>query len=280
MEMDSLLSEIDLEKTRAKQESVEAEIHKKEMEKLRDDYESRLKTVGEEKRQILEKAREEGRLFIDEVFRELREARKDWRKSHKDYKKGEKEQAEVKQDEDRVKSRLEESLKKLKMMQTQLEKEKEEETQDTAPVFNEGDLVMIATMGQRGRIVQILDKDAAMVQVGSIKMEIPFINLEVVELDLRGQDEFVSGIRMKKALSISNRLDVRGMRVEEVFPILSKHIDDANLASLPSFQIVHGKGTGALRKGIQEFLKSHGGIRGFRDGDMHEGGWGVTVVEL
>ncbi|MCE1248493.1 MAG: endonuclease MutS2 [Firmicutes bacterium] len=279
MEMDSLLSEIDLEKTKAKQESEEAEARRKEMEKLREDYERRLKAVEEEKRQIIERTMEEGRQFIDEVFRELREARKDWRKSHKDFKKGEKEQSEVKQDEDKVRSKLEESLKRLKSMQVQQEQEREE-TEEKGPAYKDGDLVMIATMGQRGRIVQILDKDAAMVQVGSIKMEIPFINLEPVDLDLTGHDEFVSGIKMKKALSVSNRIDVRGMRVEEVFPILSKHIDDANLGNLASFQIVHGKGTGALRKGIHDYLRSHSGIKSFRDGELHEGGWGVTVVEL
>ncbi len=61
---------------------------------------------------------------------------------------------------------------------------------------------------------------------------------------------------------------------------VEKYLDDAQLASYPRVSIIHGKGTGALRQGVQDYLKKHRGVKTFRYGDMGEGGLGVTVVEL
>ncbi|HIP95743.1 MAG TPA: hypothetical protein EYH32_00825, partial [Anaerolineae bacterium] len=69
-------------------------------------------------------------------------------------------------------------------------------------------------------------------------------------------------------------------RVEEAIPHLDKHLDDAYLAGLPSVRIIHGKGTGALRRAVREQLEEHPLVASYHPGDQHEGGDGVTVAEL
>jgi DNA mismatch repair protein MutS2 len=75
-------------------------------------------------------------------------------------------------------------------------------------------------------------------------------------------------------------LHLRGMRVDEVLPELHKYLDDAYLAGLPYVRIVHGKGTGTLRQVVRETLAEHPLVASFRDGELNEGGAGVTVAKL
>ncbi len=274
--IEALLSEIDREKNIARKESEEAGTHKVEMEKLKDEYDLKLKDINRERQEVLDEARKEGQEFVDMVLGELRETRKEWRKSLKEYKKGGTDRDEVREKEASVKSVLDRTLKRLKLMQ----KKEVQEPVIEGPKFNEGDTVSILDMGKRGQIAQLLNNDTALVQLGNIKMEIPFIKLEKVSVDFSDQPEAIANLRYQKAVNISTRLDLRGSRAEEAIQLISKHIDDACLANLSGFEILHGKGTGALRKAIQEYLRSHRSVKSFRDGELHEGGWGVTVVNI
>jgi DNA mismatch repair protein MutS2 len=74
-------------------------------------------------------------------------------------------------------------------------------------------------------------------------------------------------------------LDLRGMRVEEALPDLTKYLDDAYLAALPYARIIHGKGTGALREAVRQALSEHPLVASFRPGELNEGGDGVTIVK-
>jgi DNA mismatch repair protein MutS2 len=79
---------------------------------------------------------------------------------------------------------------------------------------------------------------------------------------------------------VQRELDLRGMTADEAFPLIDKFIDDAVLAGLNRIDVIHGKGTGALRKKVSEFLSRHPCVRSFRLGEWNEGGVGATVVEL
>ena len=82
------------------------------------------------------------------------------------------------------------------------------------------------------------------------------------------------------ASSVKPEIDVRGMTVEEATEIIERQINEATMAGLESFRIVHGKGTGALRRGVQSYLRSLKTVASFRDGSFGEGDLGVTVVKL
>lgn len=83
-----------------------------------------------------------------------------------------------------------------------------------------------------------------------------------------------------KTFSVSLELDVRGDRLDEALAKVEKYLDDCLLAGYSRVSIIHGKGTGALGQGIQQYLRSHQAVKNFRYGHANEGGTGVTVVEL
>ena len=77
-----------------------------------------------------------------------------------------------------------------------------------------------------------------------------------------------------------SNFDLSGMMVDEAEVVLGKFIDDSIMAGLSQVLIIHGKGTGALRKGVHEYLKHHRNVAGFNFADMSEGGTGATLVTL
>ena len=87
-------------------------------------------------------------------------------------------------------------------------------------------------------------------------------------------------VSWQKAQEVSFEIDLRGMTVEEALTALDKHLDDALLAGLTQVRIIHGKGTGALRKAVSEYLRSDSRVAGSRLGEAGEGGAGVTVAKV
>lgn len=114
-----------------------------------------------------------------------------------------------------------------------------------------------------------------------MKINLPLASLVPVEEEAAETEKnrFAS-IAMTKAREISTELDLRGLTVEEAFMKVDSYLDDAKLAGMKTVVLIHGKGTGALRRGINEMLKKRSDIKSFRLGNIDEGGSGVTVVEL
>jgi DNA mismatch repair protein MutS2 len=83
-----------------------------------------------------------------------------------------------------------------------------------------------------------------------------------------------------KASSVHVECDLRGMMTDEGVAVLDKYLDDATLAGLPEVRIIHGKGTGAMRKAVHQYLKHSRYVRSYRLGNMGEGDSGVTVAQL
>ena len=81
-------------------------------------------------------------------------------------------------------------------------------------------------------------------------------------------------------MTVSSEINVIGLNVDEAIPLIDKYIDDCYIANLPTCRIVHGKGTGALRKGIHLFLKNAPQVKSYRLGTFGEGEMGVTIVEF
>ena len=85
---------------------------------------------------------------------------------------------------------------------------------------------------------------------------------------------------LQKTANIGREIDIRGMMVDEAELIIGKFLDDAVMAGLSQVLIIHGKGTGALRKGVQAYLKGHRNVLSYAFADITEGGTGATVVNL
>jgi len=145
--------------------------------------------------------------------------------------------------------------------------------------FRPGDEVKVLSYDQKGTILEKVSEDEWLVQVGIIKMNVKETDLEYIPSQKKIDPKPLTTVKGKD-YHVSLELDVRGERYEDALLKVEKYIDDAVLAGYPRVSIIHGKGTGALRKGVQELLKRHRSVKSMRLGEAGEGGSGVTIVEL
>ncbi|SEO81283.1 DNA mismatch repair protein MutS2 [Amphibacillus marinus] len=142
-----------------------------------------------------------------------------------------------------------------------------------------GDEVKLLTINQNGTIVEQIGKHDFQVQVGMMKMKVKKKDLQLVKRDDPIVKKPLATIK-GASYHVKTELDLRGERFEDALQALEKYIDDALLAGYPRVSIIHGKGTGALRKGVQEFAAKHRHIASATAGAMNEGGSGVTILEF
>lgn len=152
---------------------------------------------------------------------------------------------------------------------------------DTAHI-EVGDEVQIVHLNQRGKVLEITPSGAVTVQMGSLRMSTELKYLKKLEVKKKTEAPKPTGFHMVDVSrkGVKMELDLRGNTIEEGVLKVDKYLDDALVASLGQVYIIHGKGTGALREGVREFLKNHPHVKSYRYGQANEGGSGVTVVEL
>lgn len=145
-----------------------------------------------------------------------------------------------------------------------------------------GDTVLVREYGQQGVIKRVLKDDKFEVQMGILKMVLEGADLEKQTLSQTGDSDKstkrnVSTARATNRANASATLDLRGERYESAMSQLDRFIDNALLNNLQSVEIIHGKGTGAIRKGVQEYLRSHRSVKNFNFTGPDQG---ATYVEL
>lgn len=141
--------------------------------------------------------------------------------------------------------------------------------------------VFVTTLNQEGIVLSTPSSSSTvLVQVGSMKMNIPISNLAPSKISNKAVSGKVSTSSKIKEKNISSEINLIGYNVDEAIFVLDKYLDDAKLCSLPTVRIVHGKGSGALRNGIHKFLKTNKHVKSFRLGTFGEGEMGVTIVEI
>jgi DNA mismatch repair protein MutS2 len=150
-----------------------------------------------------------------------------------------------------------------------------------------GTSVYVPKLGGSGRVLSVpRDGEDVEVQVGAMRLFVCLRDLVVVEDGSSGAKErpaggvFIAPVTREKAATISSELDLRGLTVEEAIAEVDKYLDDACLAGLVKARIIHGKGTGALRQAVRDFVRTHPHVRGFEPGGPADGGDGVTVVAI
>ncbi len=142
-----------------------------------------------------------------------------------------------------------------------------------------GSEVYIPRINKSGSVISI-SQDDCIVQIGIIKSSFKFSELELTEKVISKEDKIRSIKREFKPVSISSEINVIGQNVDEACFAIDKYLDNCFLNGLMTVRIVHGKGTGKLRQGIQKYLQTHPHVKSFRLGTFGEGEMGVTVVEL
>ena len=150
---------------------------------------------------------------------------------------------------------------------------------------NKGDIVLVADINRDATVIDVKPAEKrAYVMSGSIKMWTDFDNLRLKSKNSQSTEfkktRKVSGLVSRGQRSVSGEVDLRGMASDEAIMELDKYIDNAVLSGINTITIIHGKGTGVLRKAVQAHLRGHKNIKSFRTGTFGEGETGVTIAEI
>jgi len=274
IEMEDLLKHIEQERAKAEEE-------KQELNTLRRQYLKKLEKLEEEREKlrqqhekIIDKAKEKARIVLEKVEGEAE--RIIARLKEVD----EKDERHIRDKAiEASRAWLREAGESLKNPQSQILGTVYQRQDEP---FKSGEKVKIAGLNQEGYVISIDEAGkSALLQVGIMKINIPLKSLtRTADEKLPVQRMKYASIAMEKARNISNRIDLRGLTLDEALLKVEKYLDDAFLAGMSSVYLIHGKGTGVLRQGISDMLRKRSEVKHFRTGNMDEGGMGVTVVEL
>ena len=276
IKFEELLSDIQKNRTEAEKERDLAERARNDIERIKAVSLEAKKKTENERETIMNQARQEARKILLDAKREsdeIMERLKELEKNHKQVIQ-EHEMIAVKQSLRQKVDELEQQLAQTVLPRKGYAKPPKN--------LKPGDTVMILNLNKKGTVLDTPDKEGQVqIQAGIIKVKIHISQLRLLD----EQQEVVSSIETSRATGIKTsnirpEIDVRGENIEEATGKLDKYIDEAVIAGLHEVSIIHGKGTGALRKGIHDFLKPHAHVASFRLGKYGEGETGVTVVTL
>lgn len=268
-EVESMIAS--LEETRRQSEDDAERSHTLllESETLRQELQDKVQAYEERKEALDKKAKEKARKIVDEAKREVEDIIAELREMRKNANQVVKEHELIE-----ARKRLEEAtpLEDNKVLK------KAAQVKARAQNLVVGDEVKVLSYGQRGTLLEKVSNTEWVVQMGILKMKISDSDLEYIKPEkepiLR-----TAGVKNRNS-HVKLELDLRGERYEDAILRTEKYIDDALLSNYGRVSIIHGVGTGALRQGIQSYLKKHKRVKSFRFGEAGEGGLGVTVVEL
>ncbi|CUS88031.1 endonuclease MutS2 [Candidatus Kryptobacter tengchongensis] len=249
-------------------EALEVE-YRKLVNELKEKDEKLNKMISEYKQKLAEVEREKKKAK-KEAFAELREIAENARAKIEEAIRKIKETEASKESIKHAHKVAEQINKQFHELSKQLEEQKDEIIE-----LKPGDLVKMRDGTQIGEVLQV-DGSNVVVAFGAVKMLLKTDVLEKVEQ--KEAKKLTSAIDL--FAPVSTKIDVRGMRADEAINAIDKFIDTSFLYRLKRIEIIHGKGTGKLKKEIAEFLKRHPNVKSFRSGSWEEGGDGVTIVEL
>lgn len=267
--VEAMIAALENSKKAAEQELVSAQKVMEESEAVHQSLEAKWQEFqakrdtmyikAEEKAEkALQKAREEAQIIVDEV-RHMKD--KTMWKEHEWI----------------------EARKMLEEAQPQLVQtsSKDESTQEKAVQLEVGDEIKHRSLHQLGEIIEKNNDREFVVQIGMMKVTAKADELTFVRKQKEEERPAVSHmLQTNSQRTVKTELDLRGRRYEDAMSDLEKYLDDALVQGYGRVTIIHGKGTGALRKGVEHFIRSHPYVKDARLGAQNEGGSGVTIVEL
>jgi DNA mismatch repair protein MutS2 len=243
-----------------------AQDSRRKLEEQTAELRQRLLSIEEERQEILETARHEAHRELESISKEVARARNSLRRSP--------EKTQAVSEAEHIVSDVEDRI-------THLEAEPRLQQVPAEPVVA-GDTVWIPGLEAKGEVVNISGQNVE-VQVGQFRVQVDRRKLDRVSGPPRQQtpspDPPVQ-VMTRRTVKPTMELDLRGWRVEEGVTKLERYLDDAYLGNLPWVQVIHGRGTGALRRAVRETLSMHPLVTSFRPGEMGEGGDGVTIIEM
>lgn len=171
-------------------------------------------------------------------------------------------------------------LSDLHQEENHLQKNKVLKKAKQAKKLKAGDEVLVTSYGQRGELIKQTSNGQWEVQLGILKMKVDEEDIQSVAPVKEPVQRIVNTVRSADSSHVSNQLDLRGKRYEEALNEVDQYLDAAILAGYPQVTIVHGKGTGALRQGIIDYLKNHRSVKSYEFAPANQGGNGATIVKF
>lgn len=269
---EDVITELEISKKAVETEKERAEEYRREAQRLRSEAEKQKQKLEKQRERILNEAREEARRTVsdakdeaDAIVKEIRKLQRDGANLNK----------------------IDDKRRQLKQKLTSMEPQSVRSLSEhiVPKDLKVGDRVYIHSLGQSGIVTSPPDNSGnVMIKTGIMRVK---IGIEDLSLDNTKQQQpkqqskrYSGGFRNTKAKDISPEVDLRGMMALEAIDKLDKYLDDAYLAGLERVTIIHGKGTGALRSAVQEYLRTNSHIKSYRAGLYGEGEAGVTIAEL
>ncbi|MBM7660608.1 DNA mismatch repair protein MutS2 [Bacillus mesophilus] len=268
-QVENMIASLEENRRKAETDMEEAEHIRKDAEELHKELQRQIIEFNEKRDRMYEKAEQKAASSIEKAKQEAEEIIQDLRKMQKQ------QYASIKDHE------LIEARKRLEGATPQLTTNKKTTTQKSAnkQKLHPGDEVNVLSLNQKGHLIDQVSKDEWQVQIGIMKMKVKEKNLEYISRPKPVETKPLATVRGIDS-HVKLELDLRGERFEDALLRVEKYIDDALLAGYPRVSIIHGKGTGALRQGVQEYVKNHRSVKKARYGEASEGGTGVTIIEF
>ncbi|AUJ52509.1 endonuclease MutS2 [Staphylococcus hominis subsp. hominis] len=263
-EINSMIESLEKNSKRVDEQRIELEKLLREARTTHDDLERQYQQYKNYEQKLMDEAKDKANQRIKSATKEADDILKDLREMRD--KKG----ADVKEHELIDKKKHLEDQYEAKSLKQNVKKQKWDD-------IHAGDEVKVLSYGQKGEVLELSGENEAVVQMGIIKMKLPIEDLEKTK---KKKEKPTKMVTRQNRQTIKTELDLRGYRYEEAVGALDQYIDQAVLSNYEQVYIIHGKGTGALQKAVQNHLKKHKSVQSFRGGMPSEGGFGVTVAEL
>ena len=273
---EDLLTDLETSRKTMEKEQAEAAAYRLELERLKKETEERRMKLEEQRERIIREAHEKAHSILAEAKETADETMRNFHKFGKESISA----AEMEKERERIRRKMEESRKGMK--QEAHKPRKAHKPED----FKPGEGVKVLSMNLTGTVSSKPDsKGNVTVQMGILRSQVHISDLEIIEekpsyLKKTARQTSKGKVGMSKSLSVSPEINLLGKTVDEAIALLDKYLDDASLAHLNDVRIVHGKGTGALRTGIHNYLRRQKHVKSFRLGAFGEGDAGVTIAEL
>ena len=273
---EDLLTDLEASKRTIEKEQDEIQAYRREMERMKAQLRQKEERLEEQREKILKEANDKA----NAILREAKEVADETIKNFHRFGKENISAAEMERERERLRKKIKDTSSAPSLKSQKPKKEHK------ASDFKLGESVRVLSMNLTGTIHSLPDaRGNVTVQMGILSSQVHISDLEIIEEQnpFSGSRKKHTGggrIKMGKSLSVSPEINMLGRTVDEAVSELDKYLDDAILSHLNTVRVVHGKGTGALRKGIHEFLRRQKHVKSYHLAEYGEGDAGVTIVEL
>lgn len=273
---EDVIADLENKRVTIEKERYETEQYKKEITLLKEQLKQKNQKLEENSDNILQKAREEAAAILSEAKTTADET---IRKINKASSKGIT-VAELEAERQRLNERLNKVNSKRTLKQSTPSK------QHKATDFHIGDTVHVHSLNLDGTVHTLPNaKGEVTVTMGILHSTVKISDLEIIKEakeseKINNRNSSIGKLKMSKTASISSEINLIGLRQDEAVMELDKYLDDAYLSHISPVRIVHGKGSGALRNAVHNYLKRQKHVKSYRLGSFGEGDYGVTIVEF